>query len=70
MLDPEHDETHWTHDCWSNDPRWFRWMCYRTEGAGLVDFVISTGANLYHDLHYALNFTYTEGLLFSRCRVV
>ena len=24
---------------------------------GLVDFVISTGANLYHDLHYALNFT-------------
>ena len=24
---------------------------------GLVDFLISTGANLYHDLHYALNFT-------------
>jgi deoxyhypusine synthase len=24
---------------------------------GLVDFIISTGANLYHDLHYALNFT-------------
>ena len=23
---------------------------------GLVDFVISTGANLYHDLHYAINF--------------
>ena len=21
---------------------------------GLVDFVISTGANLYHDLHYAM----------------
>jgi deoxyhypusine synthase len=28
---------------------------------GLVDFVISTGANLYHDLHYALNFTLTRG---------
>src|SRR5437667_9049029 len=28
---------------------------------GLVDFIISTGANLYHDLHYALNFTLTRG---------
>ncbi len=28
---------------------------------GLIDFIISTGANLYHDLHYALNFTLTRG---------
>ncbi len=28
---------------------------------GLADFVISTGANLYHDLHYALNFTLRRG---------
>src|SRR6202030_2828874 len=28
---------------------------------GLVDFVISTGANLYHDLHSALNFTLRRG---------
>ena len=28
---------------------------------GLVDFIISTGANLYHDLHYALNFTLSRG---------
>ena len=28
---------------------------------GLVDFLISTGANLYHDLHYALNFTLHRG---------
>lgn len=28
---------------------------------GLVDFAISTGANLYHDLHYALNFTLHRG---------
>ncbi len=28
---------------------------------GLIDFLISTGANLYHDLHYALNFTLTRG---------
>lgn len=28
---------------------------------GSVDFLISTGANLYHDLHYALNFTLHRG---------
>ena len=28
---------------------------------GMVDFIISTGANLYHDLHYALNFTLRRG---------
>src|SRR6201993_256440 len=31
---------------------------------GLVDFIISTGANLYHDLHYALNFTLRRGAPF------
>jgi deoxyhypusine synthase len=31
---------------------------------GMVDFVISTGANLYHDLHYALNFTLHRGTPF------
>ncbi len=29
--------------------------------AAWVDFIISTGANLYHDLHYALNFTLRRG---------
>jgi deoxyhypusine synthase len=28
---------------------------------GLIDFMISTGANLYHDLHYALNFRLHRG---------
>src|SRR4030095_1699110 len=28
---------------------------------GLVDFIMSTGRNLYHDLHYALNFTLHRG---------
>jgi deoxyhypusine synthase len=28
---------------------------------GLVDFVIATGANLYHDIHLALNFTLRRG---------
>ena len=32
---------------------------------GLVDFLISTGANLYHDLHYALNFTLHRGSPFA-----
>ena len=35
---------------------------------GLVDFVISTGANLYHDLHYALNFTLRRGSPFLDAR--
>ena len=35
---------------------------------GLVDFIISTGANLYHDLHYALNFTLRRGSPFARRR--
>ena len=37
---------------------------------GLVDFVISTGANLYHDLHYALNFTLSRGSPFVDDRVL
>ncbi|OFW15189.1 MAG: hypothetical protein A3F69_02665 [Acidobacteria bacterium RIFCSPLOWO2_12_FULL_66_10] len=32
---------------------------------GLVDFIISTGANLYHDLHYALNFILRRGSPFA-----
>jgi deoxyhypusine synthase len=28
---------------------------------GLIDFLISTGANLYHDLHFALNFSLHRG---------
>ena len=37
---------------------------------GLIDFVISTGANLYHDLHYALNFTLRRGSPFVDDRVL
>ena len=37
---------------------------------GLIDFVISTGANLYHDLHYALNFTLHRGSPFLDDRVL
>jgi deoxyhypusine synthase len=32
---------------------------------GLIDFIISTGANLYHDLHYALNFILRRGSPFA-----
>jgi deoxyhypusine synthase len=38
--------------------------------AGLIDFLISTGANLYHDLHYALNFTLHRGSPFLDDRVL
>src|SRR5262245_10099601 len=37
---------------------------------GLIDFLISTGANLYHDLHYALNFTLHRGSPFLDDRVL
>jgi deoxyhypusine synthase len=37
---------------------------------GLVDFLISTGANLYHDLHYALNFTLHRGSPFLDDRIL
>jgi deoxyhypusine synthase len=37
---------------------------------GLVDFVISTGANLYHDLHFALNFTLHRGSPFLDDRIL
>lgn len=29
--------------------------------AGLVDWIVSTGANLYHDLHYVLGYEFHEG---------
>src|SRR5689334_9140378 len=37
---------------------------------GLIDFVISTCVNLYHDLHYALNFTLRRGSPFVDDRVL
>jgi deoxyhypusine synthase len=37
---------------------------------GLIDFVISTGANLYHDLHYALNYTLRRGSPFLDDRLL
>jgi len=29
--------------------------------AGLIDWIVSTGANLYHDLHYVLGYEFCEG---------
>ena len=37
---------------------------------GLVDFIISTGANLYHDLHYAMNFALHRGSPFLDDRLL
>ena len=33
--------------------------------AGLVDWIVSTGANLYHDLHHALGYEFCEGNAFA-----
>ncbi|MGH9385235.1 MAG: deoxyhypusine synthase family protein [Vicinamibacterales bacterium] len=37
---------------------------------GLIDFIVSTGANLYHDLHYALNYTLRRGSPFLDDRIL
>jgi len=34
--------------------------------AGFVDWIVSTGANLYHDMHYAMNFPLYRGTPFVR----
>lgn len=34
--------------------------------AGFVDWIVSTGANLYHDIHYAMNFPLYKGSPFVR----
>ena len=34
--------------------------------AGFVDWIVSTGANLYHDLHYGLDMALYAGLAVPR----
>ena len=33
--------------------------------AGFVDWIVSTGANLYHDTHFAIGKTFTREVLLS-----
>src|SRR4030095_3555068 len=61
MLLPEHDTTIALTVAGALTPAGLGGCMVELMERGLVDFVISTGANLYHDLHYALNFTLHRG---------
>ena len=61
MLLPEHDTTIALTIAGALTPAGLGGCVVELMQRGLVDFVISTGANLYHDLHYALNFTLHRG---------
>jgi len=64
MLLPEHDTTIGLTVAGALTPAGLGGCIIELMDRGLVDFVISTGANLYHDLHYALNFTLHRGTPF------
>src|SRR5687768_18414798 len=61
MLLPEHDTTIALTIAGALTPAGLGGCIVEMMERGIVDFVISTGANLYHDLHYALNFTLHRG---------
>jgi deoxyhypusine synthase len=61
MLDPRSDTTIGLTLAGAMTPAGLGGCVIELLDRGLVDFVISTGANLYHDLHYALNFTLRRG---------
>lgn len=61
MLAPVHDTTIALTIAGAMTPAGLGGCVVELMNRGLVDFVISTGANLYHDLHYALNFTLHRG---------
>ncbi|HEY7171957.1 MAG TPA: deoxyhypusine synthase [Vicinamibacterales bacterium] len=61
MLAPENDTTIGLTIAGAMTPAGLGGCVIEMMDRGLVDFVISTGANLYHDLHYALNFTLRRG---------
>ena len=61
MLLPEHDTTIALTMAGALTPAGLGGCVIELMNRGLVDFIVSTGANLYHDLHYALNFTLHRG---------
>ena len=61
MLAPEHETTIGLTVAGALTPAGLGGCAIELIERGLVDFIISTGANLYHDLHYALNFTLHRG---------
>jgi deoxyhypusine synthase len=65
MLLPEHDTTIGLTVAGALTPAGLGGCVIELMERGLIDFIISTGANLYHDLHYALNFTLHRGSPFA-----
>jgi deoxyhypusine synthase len=61
MLDPAEDTTIGLTLAGAMTPAGIGGCVVEMMDRGLVDFIISTGANLYHDLHHALNFTLHRG---------
>lgn len=61
MLDPAQDTTIGLTIAGAMTPAGIGGCVVELMDRGLVDFIISTGANLYHDLHHALNFTLHRG---------
>src|SRR5258707_9829662 len=61
MLLPDHDPTISLTVAGALSPAGLGGCIVELMDRGLVDFIISTGANLYHDLHHALNFTLHRG---------
>ncbi|HSC25706.1 MAG TPA: deoxyhypusine synthase [Vicinamibacterales bacterium] len=61
MLDPANDATIGLTAAGALTPAGLGGCVIELMDRGLIDFMISTGANLYHDLHYALNFTLHRG---------
>src|SRR5262245_34086261 len=61
MLAPENDTTIGLTIAGAMTPAGLGGCVIEMMDRGLVDFVVSTGANLYHDLHYALTVTPSRG---------
>lgn len=61
MLDPKRDVTVGLTLAGALTPAGVSGMVVSMMEAGFVDFVIATGANLYHDIHFALNLELIKG---------
>lgn len=61
MLDPEQDVTICLTIAGAMTPAGVGGSIITLMERGAIDFIVSTGANLYHDIHYALNFALHRG---------
>jgi deoxyhypusine synthase len=61
MLDPKRDVTIGITLAGALTPAGMSGMIVSMMEKGFIDFIIATGANLYHDMHFALNFPLFKG---------